>query len=389
VLRREAVIIQNRITFPAVDATISAIASDYAGAAGANPTISCFDELWGYVSERSRRLWDEMIPPPTRKTTCRLTTTYAGFEGESVLLEELYHRGLALPTVGPDLHAGDGLLMFWSHTPIAPWQTEAWLADMRRTLRPNAYLRIIENRFVSTESTFIDMAAWDECVDQWARPVTTQQSLSVWVGVDASVKHDSTAIVAVTWDKTSGLARMVWHRIFQPSSANPLDFEQTIEASLLDLHRRFRVRKIWFDPYQLHSTMQRLARARLRVEEFPQTSKNLTEASQNLYELIMGRNLVAYPDAAVRLAVSRAIAVETARGWRIAKEKQAHKIDVVVALAMAALAAVRGQSESSYDTSGAWIDGVGADDQRSESERNAHWRRQQYVNYCMSGGGTR
>jgi hypothetical protein len=40
---------------------------------------------------------------------------------------------------------------------------------------------------------------------------------------------------------------------------------------------------------------------------------------------------------------------ETARGWRIAKDKQALKIDVVIALAMAALAAIRGQAEPYYD----------------------------------------
>ena len=33
----------------------------------------------------------------------------------------------------------------------------------------------------------------------------------------------------------------------------------------------------------------------------------------------------------MRLAVSRSIAVETSRGWRIAKEKAAHKIDVMAA----------------------------------------------------------
>ena len=37
------------------------------------------------------------------------------------------------------------------------------------------------------------------------------------------------------------------------------------------------------------------------------------------------------------------------------KDKQAHKIDVVIALGMAALAAVRGQSESTYDLSYAWV----------------------------------
>jgi phage terminase large subunit-like protein len=45
-------------------ATINAISSDYTCAARTNPTITLFDELWGYTSERSRRLWDEMIRVP-------------------------------------------------------------------------------------------------------------------------------------------------------------------------------------------------------------------------------------------------------------------------------------------------------------------------------------
>ncbi len=61
-LRRAATITANRVTFASTGATITALASDYAGAAGSNPTIVCFDELWAYTSERARRLWDEMIP---------------------------------------------------------------------------------------------------------------------------------------------------------------------------------------------------------------------------------------------------------------------------------------------------------------------------------------
>ena len=51
--------------------------------------------------------------------------TYAGFEGEGELLYELYKRGLQQPQVGQDLYAGDGMLMFWRHEPIAPWQDRA------------------------------------------------------------------------------------------------------------------------------------------------------------------------------------------------------------------------------------------------------------------------
>jgi hypothetical protein len=69
--------------------------------------------------------------------------------------------------------------------------------------------------------------------------------LAVWIGVDASVKRDSTAVVAVTF--AGGRVRL-WHRTFQPSPEDPLDFEATIEKTLLDLRRRFWVREIRYDP---------------------------------------------------------------------------------------------------------------------------------------------
>ncbi len=339
-LRHAAKITADKIVFPTFrDATISALTSSYAPAAGANPVISVFDELWGYVSENARRLWDEMIPPPTRQISARLTVTYAGFTNESTLLEELYGRGKAQPEVAPNLHAGDGILLAWHHEPIAPWQTERWLAEMRRSLRPNQYLRMIENYFVTSESSFVDMAKWDECVDPAMAPILADKELPTYVGVDASVKHDSTAIVAVT-PLPDGRLRLAMHRVFQPTPSEPLDFEAVVEATLLDLCQRFAVRRILSDPYQMAATMQRLQKRGLPIREFPQSVPNLTLASQGLYELIESRSLILYPDAAMRLAASRAVAIESARGWRIAKERQSHKIDVIVALGMAAWAAL-------------------------------------------------
>ena len=387
-LAREAEITQQRISFPQTGAVIQAIGSDYAGAAGANPVISSFDELWGYTSERSFRLWDEMVPVPTRKFSCRLTTTYAGFEGESKLLEQLYKRGLEQPEIGPSLHAGDGLLMFWTHQPIAPWQDERWLSEMRRSLRPNQYLRMIENRFVATESSFIDMRAWDRCVDPRLAPLVANKVLPIYVGVDASTKHDSTAIVAVNWDRKAQMVRLVYHRVFQPSPEEPLDFEQTIETTLLDLHKRFAIRQVLFDPWQMAAVSQRLLKRGLKIEEFPQNSPNLTAASQNLYELIEAGSLAVYPTPDIRLAISRAVAIETPRGWRIGKDKQAHKIDVVVALAMAAYAAVKGGGQPYYNLS-AMADGDDEDTTQAEreaQEAREHNRALAQQIYSYSGG---
>ena len=343
-LRRETKVTADRITFTATGATIRTLASDYVSAAGAAPSISIFDEIWGVRSERARRLWDEMVPVPNRKISCRLVVSHAGFENESELLHELYQRGLQQPLVDTDLRAGDGILMFWSHVPIKSDQDAAWLENMRRTLRPVQFTRMIENKFTSTENPFIDMAAWDACVNPDLSPVLKDRALPIFVGLDASTKHDDTAIVAVTWDEPAQKVKIVTHRVFVPSKADPINFE-AVENVVLDLARRFKLVKLVFDPHQFASSSQRLTRAGIKVEAFEQTVPNLTAASQNLYELVTGHNLIAYPDKILRLAVSRAVALETSRGWRIAKEKQSHKIDIVVALAMAAYACVEDQNK--------------------------------------------
>ena len=354
-----AKVTSDTITFRQNNSTIKALASDYAGAAGANPNITVFDELWGYTSERSQRLWDEMVPPPTRRVACRLTVSYAGFSGESVLLENLTKRALLGEQIAPDLYAQPGLLGFVCHRTCAPWITEAWLNEMRTTLRPNAYLRFIENRFVTSESTFIDMAWWDECVDNQHRPILNDRSLQVYVGVDASVKRDSTALAAVTFDRKANKVSLIAHRIFQPSPDEPLDFENTLEAAVLDLHRRFKVREVRYDPYQLASSAQRLKKQGVKMEEFPQSTPNISEATTRLYELIKQRNLRVYPNDEIRLAISRAVAVEGSRGWKISKEKQPHKIDIVVALGMACVAATEAP-KSTYDASAVWVRGDNA-----------------------------
>jgi phage terminase large subunit-like protein len=376
-LKAEARITADRISFPGFDACIMAIASDAASAAGGNPTISCFDELWGATSERSRRLWDEMITSPARKISARLTVTYAGYSGESTLLEELHKRGMALPEIGPSLRAGDGMLFAWHTEPVAPWQTEAWLAEMRRSLRPSAFARMIMNEFVSPESKFIDLGQWDACVQPELTPVTKAKAIPVWVGVDASVNRDSTALVAVTLDRKTGVARLIAHRVFNPSPDDAIDFEGTVEQTLREWHAGFRLQQVLFDPYQMVAVSQRLAQARIRVEEFPQTLPNLTAATSNLFDLISARQLMLYPDAAMRLAVSRAIIVESARGWRLDKLKQQHKIDVVVALSMACLAAVRAGGKPRYD-----LEAMMDDD-----ELDLHTQEQlAFARYVASGG---
>ena len=95
---------------------IKPIAADYPGAAGGNFGLTTWDELWGYTSERSRRLWDELTPVPTKDVSIRFITTYAGFEHESLLLwsntSRVWHR-TSTPT-----GRGSGCIQSYRCTPM-------------------------------------------------------------------------------------------------------------------------------------------------------------------------------------------------------------------------------------------------------------------------------
>ncbi len=340
-----AKITADRITF-SNGSFIQALAADYRGAAGVEPCFVIADELWGFTSESSQRLYEECCPTPTRKPSVRMVTTYAGFTGESVLLEGLVKRGKAGQEVAKDLYVQPGMVAFISHERIAPWQSEAWMEEARQSTRPSAFLRQYHNEFTSGESSFVPIEWFDACVDEKLSPVLQDKALQIFVGVDASVVRDSTAIVACAWDATAKKVKLVNHRIYQPSKADPLEFESTVESRLIELSQRFSVRSILYDPWQMAAVSQRLTALGLPMEPYPQSVPNLTASSTNLFEVIKSKSLAVYPDADIRLAISHAVAVESARGWRITKISAGHKIDVVVALAQAALGAVQGQGSA-------------------------------------------
>src|SRR5262249_24018058 len=158
-------------------------------------------------------------------------------------------------------------------------------ASMRRE-RPSAYQRMVLNEFASSESQFIDMGAWDACVQPGLGMLPYGRENHVWVGVDASVKRDSTALCAVSFDRKSKMVRLVAHRVFTPRPGDPIDFEDTVERTLREWHKGYRVRQILFDPLQMVSVAQRLEKSGLPIEPYNQTVPNLTQATSNLFDLI-------------------------------------------------------------------------------------------------------
>jgi hypothetical protein len=133
---------------------------------------------------------------------------------------------------------------------------------------------------------------------------------------------------------------LAYHRIWQPTPAGPLDLEATLEAELRFLHQHYKVQVIRYDPYQLHRSMSGLRNEGLPCEEYPQTTGNCTAMGQAIFDLLMGKNLRLYPSAELRTQALNTVSVESTRGWKISKDKSSKKIDAIVALAMAAVAAL-------------------------------------------------
>jgi phage terminase large subunit-like protein len=345
-LRSGASITQRRITLLSTGSFIEAEPSEYTGAAGANPSCVVFDELWGYTSDRAQRLYDEMTLPPTRKSPLRVIVTYAGFEGESDLLWTLYQRGMAGTPVSEldslPCKAAGKLFCYWDHEPRMPWQTPDYYESQRADLRPNAFLRLHRNEWTTGTESFVDLATWDLCVSENHRPLIAQRDLAITVGLDLGIKHDSSACVACAYDGSvpaRNRVLLVTHKVWQPHFGSPVDLEHVADY-LRELCGRFRVTAVYYDPWQGLGMAQQLTREGIPMLEYPQTLDRLTRLGSNLLELVRGHNLVLYPDAGMRKAASQAVAIESSRGWRISKEKSAHKIDVIVALGMAALGCI-------------------------------------------------
>ncbi|MBA7522476.1 hypothetical protein ES705_14595 [subsurface metagenome] len=305
------------------------IAPNYKTGSGLNPNLVIWDELWAYQLDADRKFWDELTQVPTRRNPLSLVVSYAGFDEES-LLHELYKKGLA--------KSDKAMFFLWSHKNLASWISKKYLDSQRGRLRPNTFLRLHENRWVSSESAFVSPEMWDACIDPNIRPILPGFQGKLSLGVDIGTTHDSSCVVGVY--KAENKVFLGCHKVWIPTRKTPIDIEETVEVYLKELYKLYNIDSIAYDPYQFHRSGISLKKLGLPMEEFPQTTDRLVLAGENLYSLIKGRNLVVYQDKEVRNHVLKAIAKESSRGFRLIKSKQSDRIDLAISLAMSAVKAV-------------------------------------------------
>ncbi len=97
---------------------------------------------------------------------------------------------------------------------------------------------------MTTELLFNDMDWWDESTDLEWTPRLNAGFWEIYIGIDASVKRDSTAVVTVARDDDAQRVRLIAQRILQLSVTELLDYEGTIEATLREWQSRQRLREV-------------------------------------------------------------------------------------------------------------------------------------------------
>jgi len=341
------------------DKTIQALAQEYKSASGSRHAFTLWDELWTYVSDTSRRMWVEMTPIklPTVPISIRFVATYAGFEGESDLLWDLYQKIVmeGEPVKGlehiqhengnPTCWSNGRMFAYWDSIPRMPWQTEDYYREqMASGMKPNEYARLHENRWTTGSEPFMpikwydSVAVLDKSLEYDVK--NERRALPVVVGVDGSTKHDSTALVGVQYDFDNDILTQAFHKIWTPTPEEPMDFEHTLEQYLIDRKDEgFNISAIVYDPRDLHRSMMRLQQIFDPgiIHEYTQTVSNMVKASESLYDLFKNQKIWVYYDEECRAHLRYAQAEDKGQGFRIVKPKKAahHHTDFAIALAMA------------------------------------------------------
>lgn len=336
---------------------IQVLAREYTSAAGSRQGLTLWDELWGYTSERSRRMWEEMTLPPTVQHPMKVVVTYAGYKGESKLLWEMYQRLVLngepieefkrlVNRKGKPIitHVGRQFAL-WDDQPRMVWQTKEYYREEKDSLRPMKFLQLHRNEWVTSEESFIPENFFTRAVvldrPLLYDPDSEFRKHPISIGVDIGIKHDDAAIVGTYYDPKVGKVKQAFHYIWKTDPEYPLDIEHTVEAKLLEMNGLFNIVAVLYDPYQFHRSATTLKTKGLPMIEYAQSESNMTAASQNLYDLYKTQRIEHYAADDMEEHVTLAAAKNKGRGFRLVKDDESGAPnDAAIALAMSAFDAV-------------------------------------------------
>ena len=333
-----------KITLPN-RSVIEAIPIDPSGEAGGNDDLIIFSELWAAKQKAALQMWTEMTLSPMKYgKSLRWVETYAGYRGESPLLERLYDEA-KIRDKDPDLkdspvyvNSVSRLFALWNERPRLDWQTDQYYAQESASLVPEEFNRIHRNQWASPVARFLDsMIQWDECADTLPELDPNEPMI---LAADAAVSNDSFGLIGISAHPSiEGHYAIRFIQEWIPPKNGKIRFHGTgsPDAVIRRLCKKYNIVQLSYDPYQLHSLAELLTADNIvACVSFGQTGPRLT-SDKNIYDAIIGRTLAHDGNSSLRDHVENANRKpsEDGRKLRIVKRTPKLKIDLLVASSMA------------------------------------------------------
>lgn len=332
-------VVRNTIYLPN-GTRIEAVPVDPTGEAGANPTGIFWTEAWGATQRKHELMWTELVLSPTRQgETFKFIESYAGYEGESAILERLYMRGVKKGNAHPaaeELYTNGSLIVYWCTRRIMDWQKGPEAAKYYRQeaieKTPDEFRRQHKNEWVTSENVFVSPEQWAACQH---KPTPMHPRAPIVIALDAGIVNDSFGIVATS--RNGDTVEVRYSQRWLPPKNGQIAFDEP-KKEVRRLFKTYHVVGIVYDPWQLEHMQQELRQEGIGPwYSMPQGQRSI--ADKHLYDLILNGQLVAHPAhehlTEHILNANSKITGDEGR-IRLIKRRDEDKIDLAVALSMAA-----------------------------------------------------
>ena len=207
----------------------------------------------------------------------------------------------------------------------APWITEDGLREQAGSVHELAFARFHANVWTGGEAPWVTADVWDACGGDPEIP----EGSEVVIGVDASIRHDTTAIVLVRMD--GDVFHALW-RTWTPVKGREVSLSE-VEAFVRELADHFTVRACVHDPHYFWHAGQRLEDEGIPMLEWQHA--RMASATRTLHEVVAHGRVRHGGDETARRHALAAEVREREHGLTISKRASRDPIDCLVALAMA------------------------------------------------------
>ena len=329
---------------------IRVVAINAGAVAGTNMIMCVVDETWSFDQEAFLQFADQTGPIHSNPWSKRIQTTYAGWTGQSLFLERIWKLAEAGEWIHPDLPIYEnreaGVIGYLDQGIEArrfPWQVgeegERHYAQQRLRQRPTAYDQQDLNIWTSGEEAAFPPEQWAAIEDENHRCPAPDKSIRLFVGVDLGWKSDASVVQSVYRGADGRLYGGPSGR-WEAPRGQTLSLQVVVDR-MLQLRDGYTLQTVSFDDTQGVYMGQLLEAEGIPMESLPMSGKSLTRSTTALLAAVQDRQLVLYPDEQLRQEAMNVQLKVTPNSVIFAKQTSSRKIDSIVALSFAVLAAVR------------------------------------------------